>query len=228
MLSTSLLARTMKLHPMATAIDIAVSTVVFVSALFLVWEYDLVEFRYEGASGPHITLEEGLALLMLLGLSTLAFVLRRAHEKSRDKERLLAVQAELTTYRRLASSDSLTSLPNRREFMVALEAALKPGQNEPHAVFLLDLNGFKQINDDFGHATGDAVLCAVAERFRTVARREDLVARLGGDEFGVLALNVPSRGEAADIGQRYLTALRNEVTLNGRLYSVGVAIGVAF
>ena len=90
------------------------------------------------------------------------------------------------------------------------------------------LDGFKRVNDEEGHATGDEVLRAVALRFRAVARTDDLVARLGGDEFAVLANGVHSRDEAVDIGQRFVDALKNPVLLGNRAYAVGVAVGVAF
>jgi diguanylate cyclase (GGDEF)-like protein len=77
----------------------------------------------------------------------------------------------------------LTGLANRRALIAALTTATAPSDGRKHAVFLIDLDDFKGVNDLYGHAIGDRVLQVVAERFRTAARPSDLLARLGGDEF---------------------------------------------
>jgi GGDEF domain-containing protein len=94
--------------------------------------------------------------------------------------------------RKLAFQDALTGLPNRRQFDDALKAALASPPRSPgmHGVFLLDLNGFKRINDIYGHAVGDEVLVIVAQRLFGAMREGDLIARLGGDEFAILAQNL--------------------------------------
>ena len=124
--------------------------------------------------------------------------------------------------------DPLTELPNRRAVIPALEEAIARPSGTTLAFYLLDLNGFKQVNDAYGHATRDAVLRAVAQRFRAVARHGDLIARLGGDEFAVLARNVQSRREAFDIGQRYVAALDDAIRVDDHAHNIGVAVGVAF
>ncbi|GAA3745824.1 hypothetical protein GCM10022379_13710 [Micromonospora maritima] len=86
--------------------------------------------------------------------------------------------------RRLAYSDQLTGLPNRLTFIRRLRRALRAGG--PVAVVLLDLDGFKQVNDRFGHAAGDRLLTATAERMRDAVGPDGMIARLGGDEFAVL------------------------------------------
>ncbi len=154
------------------------------------------------------------------------------HEERRDLEQRLRTEFELRENRALALQDPLTALPNRRALTAELEAAMALARSDGKALafYLLDLNGFKRVNDEEGHATGDEVLRAVAQRFRAVARTDDLVARLGGDEFAVLAVlanGVQSRDEAVDIGQRFVDALKNPVLLGNRAYAVGVAVGVA-
>ena len=96
---------------------------------------------------------------------------------------------------RMAYTDYLTGLPNRARFMAALEAArARAAEGEPGCVLLVDLDGFKAVNDVAGHEAGDRLLCEVAALLRAGARDRDLVARLGGDEFALL---VPGTAEEA-------------------------------
>lgn len=94
------------------------------------------------------------------------------------------VQAE-SRQRAIAELDPLTGVSNRRGFDAALERAAS--SREPYALILIDLDGFKQVNDDLGHPAGDAVLQAVASEAAGVARQGDCVARIGGDEFAIIA-----------------------------------------
>ncbi|MEV0726380.1 EAL domain-containing protein [Micromonospora purpureochromogenes] len=107
--------------------------------------------------------------------------------------------------RRLAYADQLTGLPNRLMFNRRLRRALRDGP--PVAVLLLDLDGFKQVNDRFGHATGDNLLTSIADRMRDAVGDDGTIARLGGDEFAVL---VDGDGPVAPerLAERLLTALQ--------------------
>ncbi|MCM0676657.1 EAL domain-containing protein [Micromonospora phytophila] len=106
--------------------------------------------------------------------------------------------------RRLAYTDQLTGLPNRLMFLRRLRLALR--DDTPVAVLLLDLDGFKQVNDRFGHAMGDILLTGVAERMRAAVDGHGTVARLGGDEFAVL-VERDRRVSPERLAQRLLTAL---------------------
>jgi diguanylate cyclase (GGDEF)-like protein len=103
-----------------------------------------------------------------------------------------------------ANHDSLTGLRNRRALTEALEVDLAGGP--PSALVLLDLDGFKAVNDRFGHAAGDALLAAVGRRLLACARQQDVVCRLGGDEFAVLLRDVGDLEQAAVVAQRFVTA----------------------
>ncbi|MFT4066625.1 diguanylate cyclase domain-containing protein [Paraburkholderia sp.] len=104
--------------------------------------------------------------------------------------------------------DSLTGLPNRRRLLSALDEAATSARAAPAphriAVLYIDLDGFKQVNDSFGHPTGDAFLARVAACFRASVRRTDLVARIGGDEFAVLVQAFSNEMELADIARRLI------------------------
>jgi diguanylate cyclase (GGDEF)-like protein/PAS domain S-box-containing protein len=129
----------------------------------------------------------------------------------------------------LATRDVLTGLPNRwllsdRVGQAILAAARGRGQL---ALLCIDLDRFKLVNDSLGHAAGDALLRAVAERLGSTLRREDTLARLGGDEFVLLWNGLKSTEDAAALAQRVLSILGRPFTVEGRTLNVGASIGVA-
>lgn len=197
-----------------------------IAGLF-VFEIDV--FRAEGSLTPHqelIELDEVLILTSLLMAAVLFYVWRRAADFARETRRRAAAEKEVLT---LALQDPLTGLPNRRQFDDELRQALEalPTAPEAHAVFMLDLNGFKQINDIHGHPTGDQTLIHVGARLLRAVRDGDLVARLGGDEFAVIARNVAGAEGATTIGLRILESLAPPVVIGPNRHAVGAAIGVA-
>jgi diguanylate cyclase (GGDEF)-like protein/PAS domain S-box-containing protein len=131
--------------------------------------------------------------------------------------------------RHQALHDSLTGLANRALFHNLLGHSLSAAKRRKNqvAVFYLDLDNFKQINDGLGHEAGDQLLVQVAERLRTCVRAEDTPARLGGDEFAVLAEGLGRRA-AADIAGRVLASLQRPFLLAGQQVSVGASVGIAF
>ncbi|MCL6709457.1 diguanylate cyclase [Pseudomonas sp. R2.Fl] len=123
---------------------------------------------------------------------------------------------------RLAHHDPLTGLPNRMQFYKVLEERL--AGEKAVAVFCLDLDGFKPINDTFGHAAGDEVLKLVADRLS--AETEDhMVARLGGDEFAILMAG--ETGGAVDLAERCVAAFERPFLIRGLSIKIGVSVGVA-
>jgi diguanylate cyclase (GGDEF)-like protein/PAS domain S-box-containing protein len=121
----------------------------------------------------------------------------------RDVTERRAGQRELE---RLAYTDSLTGLPNRARFMAALEGALdRAARGRRACVLLVDLDGFKSVNDVAGHDAGDRLLCEVADSLRAEARAGDLVARLGGDEFALVVDAAPD--EAMALAERLVARL---------------------
>jgi diguanylate cyclase (GGDEF)-like protein/PAS domain S-box-containing protein len=129
-----------------------------------------------------------------------------------------------------ADTDPLTGLANRRALERTLASALARAgvRGRTAAVLMLDLDGFKAINDRHGHAAGDAALREVARRLRRCVRERDLVARLGGDEFVVLLTDVGgSSGAAAEACARVNAALAEPVALERAEVPLGAAIGVA-
>ncbi len=129
----------------------------------------------------------------------------------------------------LARHDALTALPNRTLFLDRVEQAVIRSRRSGSriAVLFLDLDGFKGVNDRFGHAEGDELLKAVAARLVACVRAEDSVARLGGDEFAVLVEGVEDVAELDVLCHRLLGSLRREVVIHGHEVVVGASIGVA-
>ena len=146
-------------------------------------------------------------------------------ERRRAEQDLRELTAVLTER---AVRDPLTGLANRALLEERLRAALSRDarSGECSAVLFLDLDGFKAVNDTHGHAVGDAVLTAVAERLRGVVRPSDTVARLGGDEFVVLVERASDEAVAALV-PRVRDALTAPVEAYGSRLEVGVSIGVA-
>src|ERR1700728_85529 len=131
----------------------------------------------------------------------------------------------------LAVTDELTGLGNRRRLLDELEEVLaalshEDPRSDSVALLLIDLDHFKEINDSFGHHTGDALLRQIGPRIRQVVRHEDLVARLGGDEFAVL-LHGADTFKATTVAQRLSMLLEEPIDVGNASLRVGASIGVA-
>ena len=143
---------------------------------------------------------------------------------ARDITERVRLEEQLT---RQAFYDGLTMLPNRALFRDRLQQALARStrSSTPLAVLLVDLDGFKQVNDSLGHDAGDQLLEAVAERFVEASRLSDTLARLGGDEFALL-LDGAHESEAVAVAERLLESLSEPIWIAGRELVVGASIGI--
>ncbi|GLY93110.1 GGDEF domain-containing protein [Actinoplanes sp. NBRC 103695] len=143
----------------------------------------------------------------------------------REQEYIRAVLAHR------AQHDQLTGLANRQALLSRLDLALLRSRSRAKefgpVVYYLDLNGFKQINDRHGHASGDYVLVEFARRLRSDLRPGDIAARLGGDEFVVLAQNVDNEDDAQAIAERLRGLCDEPVWRSDECFTIGVSIGVA-
>jgi diguanylate cyclase len=128
-----------------------------------------------------------------------------------------------------SETDSLTGIPNRRGFLRHADHVLKRAARQGHRTSLLqlDLNGFKDVNDQLGHATGDGILREVAERLQATRRPGDVVARLGGDEFVVLLQAPSSIEDATALAARMRLAVREPIEVAGLPVALDVSIGFA-
>jgi diguanylate cyclase (GGDEF)-like protein len=150
-----------------------------------------------------------------------------AAELAALRAEVAALRARLAEAENLAERDPLTGALNRRGFMRALEAAISSVERYQHpaAVVFLDLDGFKAVNDQYGHAAGDAVLQHVARLLLAHVRESDSVGRLGGDEFGVVLARA-SLDEAARKGETLLHLIHTTPCIYaGVIHGVSASMG---
>ena len=128
-----------------------------------------------------------------------------------------------------ALHDSLTGLPNRAFFRESLEQVLLASQRDlkPSSVLMMDLDDFKQVNDQFGHHVGDRVLEQVAARLRGVLRKADMVARVGGDEFAVVPWGAVDSSRATMVAEKILRSLETPIVIDGQSIEARASIGIA-
>ena len=153
---------------------------------------------------PSFVLIPGFATI-LLAFFRMALAIRDAKQISEERE--------------LARTDELTGLPNRRRFLAELDLLIR----REGTLLILDLNGFKGVNDKYGHEIGDQLLRQVAARFLRALSNGALIARLGGDEFGVVIYGPPNQGREAALALR--STLTYPFVLPVGEVSVGVSIG---
>lgn len=207
--------------------DLGMLAAVIAVITYIAFEIDI----FASASGAsvkerRIDLDEALLIGGVLAIGLLIFAMRRYFDQKREMARRIAAEARA---RELAYQDPLTGLANRRRFEEALRTAVAspPAAGLSHAVLLLDLNGFKKINDTYGHGVGDEVLLHVAGRLLGAVREGDLVARLGGDEFVILARHLLGAEAAASIALRIIEALSQPIGTGRSRHQIGAGIGIA-
>jgi diguanylate cyclase (GGDEF)-like protein len=164
-------------------------------------------------------------LTACMGLGVLAAAIRKSFVLRGAMEARIAAEALAET---IARRDPLTGLANRRLFHETLAQSLKSRAPDDHfAVLLIDLDRFKPVNDAHGHAAGDAVLCAIADRLRALAPPNSVVARLGGDEFAALAPYGDDREALVRLCQQIIAAVRSPIAWREGRLEVGATIGIA-
>jgi len=223
--TSSRIALAMQLHRQKIIDALVVIAATVVASVYAYY----VDVFYKAEASTHSTgidLPELLALSALFCFGIVIYSIRRLREAERETLRRIKAEREART---LALHDQMTGLPNRRQFEHALNAALEapPGFSTSHALLLLDLNGFKRVNDLYGHPTGDELLVQVGGRLSRAVRDGDLVARLGGDEFAILALHVAGAEAVTSLALRIVGALDTDIETGPSRHGIGTAIGIS-
>lgn len=169
--------------------------------------------------GRRIPVEISTRLFEHDGRPTMLSLVRDITERKRSQERI----------QHLAHHDALTDLPNRRLLTDRLDQALALGSRHwrPIAVLMLDLDGFKPVNDTYGHDVGDELLVELARRLKAVVRRSDTIARLGGDEFVILLSELQRSGDAELVASKIIAAMSEPVAVRGVEVRVSASVGIA-
>jgi diguanylate cyclase (GGDEF)-like protein len=129
----------------------------------------------------------------------------------------------------LALYDNLTQLPNRTLFMIELNNEINRASRYKNnvALMFLDLDGFKAVNDTYGHHVGDELLSYISKLLTSHLRKSDLVARLGGDEFTIILSDIKDSHSAAEIAQNIIAEINKDIVINHEIINVGASIGIA-
>jgi diguanylate cyclase (GGDEF)-like protein len=193
----------------------------------------LAEFHYDfapmvlqfGLDHTDWEIDNLLLMLVIMSFALLIFGYRRVKDLSRAmRARRLAELDAL----RLARHDALTGLPNRRFFVEKLNESLSETTDASRtAVLMLDLDGFKLINDAYGHAVGDLALQEFARRVTEVMRLGSLLTRIGGDEFAIIAPNISSLDDPTVLARRIIAAVVEPFLVGKIQTTLGVGIGIA-
>lgn len=167
---------------------------------------------------PQLILQAGISISLMIALLIWLFLDDRAHALQTADQAL-----------QLALYDALTGLPNRKLLDERLKVALSKAQRDQCRVALLfiDLDKFKPVNDNYGHAYGDLLLKEVAKRLRACMRESDTASRLGGDEFVALLPDIGSRADVATVAEKILQQLTQPYEISGHTFHISASIGAA-
>lgn len=168
----------------------------------------------------------GLVILTLI--MEVLFIFRPLVERrNRYHNELIKSQEE---FKRLAHQDTLTGIANRQHLNAKLKQLVETHRESESSFFLalIDLDGFKSINDQYGHTAGDEVLRVIARRLAECARAHDFIARLGGDEFTMIFVNMKAKDQVVSIIERLMHGINQPIAWDDKKFFVGASIGGAF
>ena len=192
-------------------------------------DHDLDQLRLKYEAEIHQRIVQAVLGAILMSMLIVGILLFSYRSSTHLFEQLLANQAVARQLTHEAEHDLLTDLPNRRSLDVHLSNVhlLARHASRKFALFFMDLDGFKQVNDQYGHEIGDALLVEVAARFRQVLRQSDFIARFGGDEFVLVVENFQHRMELIQLAQRLIQLFSRQVQVRQYHITIGVSIGIA-
>jgi diguanylate cyclase (GGDEF)-like protein len=198
----------------------------------ILFAYEYSFFEHSDAMTAHekrVTTGEFFVVSGVFIVGLIIYAFRRSQQEKREMALRLAAELAANRARDEALHDPLTNMPNRRALSEAVSAALS--QPDPahrsHALVMFDLNGFKSVNDHYGHPVGDRVLQEIAGRLEAAAGPAKMSARIGGDEFAIFC---PSVRQAADVEQFIRSTVKTieaPIIVDGIEHRVGAGAGIA-
>jgi diguanylate cyclase (GGDEF)-like protein len=188
------------------------------------YDFALALFQFGIDHADHEA-DDIIFVVFVLGLAMMVYAFRRYRDVSREiKARTIAELQALN----LARHDPLTGLPNRRFFEERLEECLGPaGPTHQVAVLMMDLDGFKLVNDVHGHVVGDKALSEFARRVSVIVRADAFLARVGGDEFTIIMPKIASLDDPTNLARRIAAAVAEPFVVEQVTAEFGVGIGIA-
>jgi len=173
----------------------------------------------------------GIIVSIVIAITVIHWLKREIARRNKieaELEQRVKSRTEKLAY--MATHDPLTSLPNRSLFNAQLVQALKHSRREHNftALFFMDLDGFKQINDQHGHDIGDKVLIETCRRISDTIRDEDIFSRIGGDEFTLILSALESQEMALPVADKIIAAVNQPIALEGKSLRLGISIGISF
>ncbi|MDP2535969.1 EAL domain-containing protein [Alteromonas stellipolaris] len=173
--------------------------------------------------------EEGKFEIASLGRGFNSMMLHIKNQIEINKRKTLLLERQQSQMEKLANFDTLTGLPNRQYLMKSLSIELARAKREKYQVALmfLDLDGFKQVNDSYGHDAGDKLLCGISSEISDAMRDGDIVGRLGGDEFLIIIVGNPTNLQLEAIAKRLITRITQLHHIDGWRVDPSVSIGIA-
>ena len=188
------------------------------------YDFALTLFQF-GIDHADYQADDIIFVVFVLGVAMIVYGFRRYQDLSREIKARTSAEMEA---RNLARHDPLTGLPNRRFFVEKLDECLgHASETRQVAVFMLDLDGFKLINDTHGHAMGDQALSEFAHRVSAILRPENVLARIGGDEFSIIMPKINSPDDLTNLARRIGSIVAEPFMIGSVTAELGVGIGIA-
>jgi diguanylate cyclase (GGDEF)-like protein len=188
--------------------------------------YDLPHHIFEfGLKYENWKVDDIIFVIIVLGIAWMVYGFRRYQDVSHEINARIGAELEA---RNLARHDPLTGLPNRRFFAEKLDEYLRGASDTQRlAVLMLDLDGFKTVNDRYGHAAGDKALSEFARRVAILLRADSVLARIGGDEFAIVMPKIGSLDDPTNLARRIAAAVAEPFVIDNSTAEFGVGVGIA-